>query len=49
MITIESTLGTMWAKRMRGIEAPMTRAASMNSLFLRESTWPRTTRAMVSQ
>ena len=42
MRTTPSTLGTMWASRMRGTLAPTTRAASTNSLFLRDSTWPRT-------
>ena len=47
MITMASapTLGAMWKKRIRGVDAPKARTASMYWLFFSESTAPRITRA----
>src|SRR5439155_4106401 len=38
--------GSNWANRMCGVPAPAARAASTNSRSRRDSTWPRTSRAV---
>ena len=41
-------LGIMWRKMIRRLPRPSERAASMNSIFLSDWTWPLTMRAIVS-